>query len=224
MHVYVEWIGDMMGTVTRLSEDDMTRDEVTNEHAKLLNDWANVEWNRCMALRSGFENHAITYLLTGNGGGAATVIAFAGSAAYATSLVYWSLSLFIAGMVFCGLGIAIALTRMSWLSRELSREQDLFNKGKIGYLQFHHNHNERFKRKTGGNLIGYLSFGCFILGMLLSVSTFNAFITEKQRNLEKEAAADLRKQNETAKATIPPAALQQIAPPFPVQSNRSLKE
>lgn len=216
-------LGDVMDDVTRLGEDDMTRDEVTNEHAKLLNDWTNVEWNRCMALRAAFENHAITYLLTGNGGGAATVIAFAGSASYATSLVYWSLSLFIAGVVFCGLGIAIALTRMSWLSRELSREQDLFNKGKIGYLQFHHNHNQRFKRRTGGTLVGYLSFGCFILGVLLSVSTFHTFIAEKQRKAEKEAEEELRK-HETPKATIPPAALQPRVPPVSAQSDKGLKE
>lgn len=210
--------------VKRLGEDDMIREEVTNEHAKRLNDWASVEWNRCMALRAAFENHAITYLLTGNGGGAATVIAFAGSAAYATSLVYWSLALFIAGLLFCGLGISIALTRMSWLSRELSREQDLFNKNKIGYLQFHHNHSERFKKKTGGTLVGYLSFGCFILGMLLSVSTFNAFIAEKQRKAEKETADELRKKNEAAKTTIPPAVLEPLVTPVSAQPAKGLKE
>lgn len=213
-----------MDDVTRFSEDDMTRVEVTNERAKLLNDWTNVEWNRCMALRAAFENHAITYLLTGNGGGAATVIAFAGSASYATPLVYWSLSLFIAGLLLCGLGIAITLTRMSWLSRELSREQDLFNKNKIGYLQFHHNHNERFKRKTGGTLVGYISFGCFILGVLLSISTFNTFISEKQRRVEKEAAEELLKQNEAAKATIPRIAMQPLVPPVAAQPVKGLKE
>lgn len=218
------WGACVMDDVTRLREDDMIREEVTNEHAKLLNDWTNVEWNRCMALRAAFENHAITYLLTCNGGGAATVIAFAGSASYATSLVYWSLSLFIAGLVSCGLGIAIALRRMSWLSRELSREQDLFNKNKIGYLQFHHNHKQRFKRKTGGTLVGYLSFGCFILGVVLSVSTFNTFIAEKQRKAEKEAAGELRKQNEAAKATIPPAVLQPLVPPVSAQPVKGLKE
>jgi len=182
----------------------MLKQNLPPEIAKAYTEWANKEWERCMQLRATFENHAITYLLTGNGGGAATVIAFAGSAGYTNPLVYWSLSCFIVGLVLCGIGIAIALTRMSWISKELSNDQREFNKLKIRTGELEENHTKRFAKKTFGTPVGYGSFACFLLGLVLSVYTFREFTIEKQLKAGKEAALDVVKQTDNLKSTSAP--------------------
>lgn len=127
--------------------------------------------------------------MTANGGGAATVIAFAGAAGVANSNVYWSLSLFIAGLILCGIGIAIALTRMGWLSRELSADQRKFNEFKLGSFAMTGGHERRFKKNFGGTPVGYLSFGCFVAGVLLSAYTFSCYVEEKQLKQDRDAVA-----------------------------------
>lgn len=165
----------------RLNENDLTREELTPESATLFNEWTNTEWSRCMDLRASFENHAVTFLLTANGGGAASVIAFAGAASYATYFVYGSLTVFVLGLITCGIAIDIGRRRMSWISRELSADQKTFNAGGLGVLLAHRNHEERFSKKTGGACMGYFSFASFICGVILSILTFNEFIAYKQQ-------------------------------------------
>lgn len=62
------------------------------DYHRAFQDWLSQEWSRCSSLRGSFENHAVNYLVTTNGGAAAAVMAFSGSAGYVTSNVYWATS------------------------------------------------------------------------------------------------------------------------------------
>lgn len=156
-------------------------------NVQIFQDWVTREWGRCSDLRGAFENHAITYLLSVNGGGAAAVIAFSGSASYATSDVYWSLSFFLLGLVSTGVGIAAALYKMSWITRELNLDHHRFNENQLDSDALEKNHNQRFNKNVYGVIAGWIAFICFILGTFMSIYTYNNFVTAK---------AELTKRNE----------------------------
>jgi hypothetical protein len=149
------------------------------DQARGFQDWISREWSRCSDLRGTFENHAITYLATANGGGAAAVVAFSGSAGFAIQSVYVALGLFLAGLIFTGFGIASGLRRMSWITRELGAAHREFNKGKLDSVELEEAHHSRFGKRTYGNVLGWAAFFCFIVGTGCSAYAYSAFLDTK---------------------------------------------
>lgn len=169
----------------------MLKSEMSFDQYIRFHDWANTEWARCNSLRSNFENHAITYLMTGNGGGAATVIALAGSAGFANKLVYWALILFMIGLISTGFGIASALRRMSSISTGLMDDYKLFNSTQksMDSKLIEDNHNARFRRRTLGFFFGWIAFGLFLSGITVSGFAFNSYLNLKNHTDSVESAS-----------------------------------
>lgn len=160
-------------------EDRMLRNDMSSDNQTRFQEWISREWDRCSYLRGTFENHAITFLMTANGGGAAALIAFAGSAAYGTSHVYWTLAFFLIGLLFTGCAIIAGYLRLAWITRSLGNDHRLFNKNELCGKALEESHQCRFAKHTYGEWFGWIAFFLFIAGVLMGAFTFDEFITEK---------------------------------------------
>jgi hypothetical protein len=165
----------------------MLNKDMSSDHQRGFYEWLSQEWGRCSTLRGSFENHAVNYLMTTNGGAAAAVMAFAGSAGYATNNVYWILAAFMLGLLFAGCAIIAGYYRMAWLTKSLGDDHRAFNKGQLCSSTLEENHHQRFKKHGYGEWFGWLSFLLLITGALSSVYTFDKFMTEKTEKVAKEA-------------------------------------
>ena len=167
----------------------MLRNQMTEQGERELNDWVDSEWHRCATMTSNFEGHAVTYLTTANGGGAAAVIAFSGSAGYAENGVYIALSLFMFGVLLAGFVIAVGYRNLTKITRGLGTDQRSFNKNEITTSQLGQNHHQRFDRFSLGEPLAWLSFVAFIVALIWSGFTFSEYQNFKKAEKVKQEVA-----------------------------------
>lgn len=208
----------------------MLKSEMQRDQQSGFYEWLNAEWYRCDTHRTTMENHAITYLMTTNGGGAAAVIAFAGSAGYATNSVYLTLGFFLVGLVLTGWGITIGMNFRSRNTRELGQDHRAFNDDKIRSRELEQKHHARFRRWGLGSLFGWAAWICFHVGIISSIYTFNEFMVAKQLKATQEKAAQEResREREAAKQHLSapqgvhaPATAKEYPPPQNVRAKKS---
>lgn len=158
-----------------------------------FHNWLGDEWLRCAAMLSSFEGHAITYLTTANGGGAAALIAFAGSAGYTGRWAYATLAAFLLGIVFAGATIAAGYYQLRFITRGLGADHKAFNMGEISSTAVDTNHQARFNRFDFGLLCAWLSATALLGGMTfgaIAYIQFPEFKAEKERTEAAKATKD----------------------------------
>lgn len=191
----------------------MLKSQMQRDQQSGFYEWLNAEWYRCDAHRATMENHAVTYLMTVNGGGAAAVIAFAGSAGYATRPVYLTLGLFLLGLFFTGCGIAIGMQRLSRITRDLGDDHLAFNDDKIRSQELEERHRLRFQKRGLGNFLGWIAWFCFIVGIISSAYTFSNFMAAKRLKTMQETssvAVELPEQPSLIQHSVPKEHIQDL--------------
>lgn len=146
--------------------------------------WLGDEWLRCSAMLSTFEGHAITFLTTANGGGAAALIAFAGSAGYTGEWAYVTLASFLLGIVFAGATITAGYYQLRSITRGLGADHKAFNMGEISSSSVDANHQARFNRFDLGLLFAWSSAAALLGGMVfgaIAYAKFPDFKADKER-------------------------------------------
>ena len=168
----------------------MLRKDLSHEESLRQHEFINGEFERCAHILNLFEQHGITYLSTVNGGGAAAVIGFAGSAQYAEGWPVFALISFLIGTVLIGIAIAIGHTRLSKVCDGLSADHSTFNHDLLDLPALWSNHAARFSSWRHGVSFAYGSGFCFLAGLVFSVLAFQAYPDWKTA---KEAKADTSK-------------------------------
>jgi hypothetical protein len=104
-----------------------------------------------------------------NAGGAITTLCFLGASDRALQLpgVKWALVLYVAGIVLVGVGIAKTYHDVYRLYRGYNQDAKAFLEEKITWEHLHECDIARLPNRLWDHIIGYVAFGCFILGSLI---------------------------------------------------------
>lgn len=164
--------------------------------------WYNDEWKRQGTIIGQLEHHAITYLMTANGGSATAVIAFVGASGFMHPSTDFALGLFVLGLILCGVSIAAGHCSMMKVQKELDADFTRFLDGAVDGKDLASRNNLRHQKSQFGYPAAWMSFGCLILGMILSVWAYREFNQAKAIEKAKQAEMDKAKQTEVDKRVI----------------------
>lgn len=141
-----------------------------------------------------FEGHTITFLTAANGGGAATLIAFAGSAGYSGGNVYPTLIMFLNGVLLVGIAVVVGYFQLRAITRGLSNDHKSFYSSDLTTEELTQNHAKRFGRYSAGEVFAVGSFLCFLAGLVLSFDTFRDYQDFKEaKEISESAKAETAK-------------------------------
>lgn len=157
----------------------MKRSQMDPTQVQSFYQWASTEWARCSSNTVTIESHAITYLVGTNSGGVAAVATFAATASYSSWLITLAICAFLCGLFAAGLGIALGLRRLGWITRSLGDDQRLFNTNQLDVEAVHERHRIRFETASIGTILGWTSFIAFWVGAGVSLYTFNDYMDKK---------------------------------------------
>lgn len=169
-------------------------------------DYLATEWERCSAMVSAFEGHAVTFLTTANGGGVAALMAFAGSAGYTSPWAYATLAAFIVGIFLAGATIAAGYYRLCHITKGLGDDHRKFNMGSISVQEVGANHEARFNKFDWGLSFAWGSAIALLFGMALGTKAyidFPAFKAEKEKAEAAKASKDPITNLTCAAAAVP---------------------
>ncbi len=126
-------------------------------------------WKELYELEVKYGNDAMRYLFYVNAGGAATVLAFMGTSSEITSLCLIKISLifFAIGLILAGVLIAFLLYRAGFIFDQWRKEVNSYFKQEKKYSEIFNADDARSDRSKIAFIIGYCSFGAFILGLIL---------------------------------------------------------
>lgn len=168
----------------------MLREQLPDTEFSRLNDYLEGEFTRCSQILNLFEQHAITYLSTANGGGAAVVIGFAGSAQYAEGAPLYALFAFLLGLIAVGVAIAVGHKRLSLVCSGFAADHRDFCLNTKPIDEVHKNHHARFNQWRYGVPFAYISSACLLIGIALST---HAFLQYPDWKAAKELKAEQKK-------------------------------
>ena len=144
----------------------MKQTEITTEIQRERFEYINSRWRQLYELEKETGLAALQYLFLTNAGGAATTLAFIGTV-HADKIhvgAKVALAFYVVGIILSGVSRAQQFHRMSMLFRHWKYLVDEYFKGSLDYQHI----LEADKSKSGydkpGIVIGYCSFGCFIVG------------------------------------------------------------
>lgn len=122
------------------------------------------------------SDETIKYLLYVNAGGAAISIGFMGASESIRSLICLRIALFFFafGLICVGILRAILLHKIKFLSDNWQKDAEKYWNSQIGYTELREKDDKRSESDWGAFIVGYISLGSFILGLILGgVSLFN---------------------------------------------------
>lgn len=129
----------------------------------------NQRWGQLYQLEKEWGERCLSYLMVTNAGGAIATLSFLGASDRALGMggVKFALGLFVLGIVLVGVCIARAYHHMSGLFHAWKRDTDHFFQGRITRQHLHDSDNARAQDSIWDFVLGYVAFGCFILGSLI---------------------------------------------------------
>ena len=139
------------------------------EYLARYNAWYDDEWKRQGTIIGQLEHHAITYLMTANGGSATAVIAFVGTSGLMHISTHVTLALFVIGLILCGVSIAIGYHCMLKIQGGLNTDFDSFNSGTMDSTDLAPRNNARHNKTKYGYIAAWASFICLIFGMMTAI-------------------------------------------------------
>lgn len=175
--------------------------------------WYNEEWKRQGTIIGQLEHHAITYLMTANGGSATAVIAFVGTSGFMHLSTDIALLLFVAGLILCGASIAAGHCGMTNIQKKLDADFTSFAKGALDGKELAPRNNLRHQKTQFGYPAAWLSFIFLVLGIVSAIWAYREFNQAKAVEKAKQAEMDKAKQAEMDKRAVGTPCLEiQITP------------
>ena len=116
-----------------------------------------------------WSERAVAYLFTANGTGAIALLSFIGALKNVKSETIWALICFLLGFVLVGVLTAMTYHRMNFLFENWRRDSNAYINNQEEWEDMNSKDNERSVNNLWMELVGYSSFGLFILGLILGV-------------------------------------------------------
>ena len=153
----------------------MYKDEITVELRNTRNDFIETRWNQLYLLAKDSDADAVKYLFTVNAGGAVATLAYLGTISTSditnTLTMKISLTLFFIGLILVGILKANTLTRMESLFKNYRMLVNQYYNNKITWDEVIESDEKKVGQPLLPYILGYLSFGCFILGSIVGAFT-----------------------------------------------------
>lgn len=129
----------------------------------------NFRWKELYELEVKYGNDAMRYLFLTNAGGAATVLAFMGTSSEIKGLCSMKVSLifFAVGLILAGVLIAFLMHRSGFIFDQWRKDVSFYYGQKKKYSEILDADDVRSDRSQIALVIGYCSFGSFIIGLIL---------------------------------------------------------
>lgn len=176
------------------------------ERLRRIDGWAEDQWRHTFSIVTQMENHAITYLMTTNGGAAAGVIAFVGSSGFTHWAALTALAIFVIGVLLCGFLIAHGYHSMSNALDALNTNYQKFRDAELRSGEMIDKHTKRFEEAVWGVYLGWGSFIALMAGIALSMVAFSAHLDAKAEAKKEEAIKAAKVQQQPAPPPPTPAA------------------
>ncbi len=131
-------------------------------------------WKQLNDLTREYTTYATKYCFATNAGGAVALLSYFGVVGGALDLpnLKYALCIFLVGILFAAGPILILLHEFVHLLREWGIDSRKFRKGAIGYKVLLENDDRRIKESTAAWVTGYISLGCFAVGILWTMGQF----------------------------------------------------
>lgn len=159
----------------------------TEEHRKGNIEYINKRWEQLYTVQDDWGSEAIKYLLFVNSGAAAAILAFLGAIAKARDVVWpkASLAFFAVGIVLIGLLHAFRHYRVTQLFKKWRESANEYYTDQKEWDQVVAEDVERSRKLDWSLPMAYLSFACFIIGIVIAFYNFPD-ITKGEDNGRKE--------------------------------------
>lgn len=157
--------------MTSAFDKRMEKKEIDLQQWKQQRSHINTRWGQLYELQKEWGKEAIKYLMLMNAGGAIATLSFIGTSKEVRELCgpKISLMLFFMGIVSAGFMIAYAFHTCNHLFKMWQQEVATHDRGEINYDQLIANDDARVPSGKVDIILGYISFGCFILGTSIGV-------------------------------------------------------
>ena len=146
----------------------------SKEHREANIGYANERWRQLYAVQSDWAADGIKYLMLVNSGGAVAMLAFLGSVAKARDLVWpkATLGFFALGIVLIGFLHVLRHYHISQLFKKWRESVNDYFTDKKDWNQIIEEDVIRSSKFDWALLLAYISFGCFITGIVIGIFNF----------------------------------------------------
>lgn len=159
----------------------------TDEHREANKSYANERWRQLYGLQNDWGTEGIKYLLLVNSGAAVAMLAFLGSVADARKL-WWPIAMlgsFASGIVLIGFLHALRHYRVLKLFKKWRESVNDYYTDQKGWGEIFDEDVARSSRFDWTFAMAYLSFACFIIGVIIGIFNFST-LTSGGSNGSKE--------------------------------------
>ena len=142
----------------------------------------------------------LTFLLLTNSGGAIAVASFLGTSQFRnqTDGPVWALVLYVAGIILAGILLAARYRIMNNIFEGWRADSQSFRNKTLNWNTLNDQDDERSRPRNSLNVLGYSSFGCFIIGSLIAASSLISLDNTDVSSSSKGSSAVIQKINATA--------------------------
>lgn len=159
----------------------------SEEHRTANIGYANERWRQLYGLQNDWGTEGIKYLLLVNSGAAVAMLAFLGSVAKARDLGWpkATLGFFALGIVLIGFLHVLRHYHVSQLFKKWRESVNEYYTDQKEWSRIIEDDNKRSDRFDLALLLAYLSFACFIIGIVIGMFNFSD-LTSGEENGRKE--------------------------------------
>lgn len=159
----------------------------SEEHRTANIGYANERWRQLYGLQNDWGTEGIKYLLFVNSGAAVAMLAFIGSVAKARDFGWpkATLGFFALGIVLIGFLHALRHYHVSQLFKKWRESVNEYYTEQKDWSKIIEDDNKRAGRFDWALLLAYLSFACFITGIIIGIFNFSD-LTSGEENGNKE--------------------------------------
>lgn len=165
----------------------MKYSEDSEEHRKANIGYANERWHQLYDVQNDWSSEGVKYLFLVNAGASVAMLAFLGSVAKARDLSWPKVTLgfFALGIVLIGVMHILRHLHITRLFKKWRESINEYYTEKKGWGQVINEDIKRTERFDWALWAAYLSFACFILGIIIGMCNFSD-LTSGEENGRKE--------------------------------------
>lgn len=142
--------------------------EIQRQHI----DQINQRWSQLYHLQKEWADKAINFLFFTNSGGAIAMLGFIGATQHVHFLVVLGLGIMLLGLIFVGILVAHVYHQMTGLFEAWRSDVKGYFQDRITWEKLNKDDELRSKDSILNLYLGYMSLGCFIIGITLGILGF----------------------------------------------------
>jgi len=143
--------------------------QLPESHRQQNIDHINQRWSQLYHLQKEWADKAVNFLFLTNSGGAIAMLSFIGTREDVHCLVKIGLALMLIGIILVGVLVARSYHLMTGLFDAYRTDVKEYFADRISQEKLNEDDSKRSKDSKWDLILGYGSFGCFILGISLGI-------------------------------------------------------